>query len=216
MNSPLLNDAVLGSYALLWLLVLGLGVLMIAMLRHLGLLFEAVDPVFRFNRSGTVLKLGDPLPSIRLERPGDGPVDPRRLAESDLFLLVVQPDCEPCRRVVEEAHAALLSGHSTGWRVVLVVVGDHAAAAQVRERYHLGEEPLILADPARGSVKEWGVTSTPFALVVGSDGSVQRKFPSVVAEQVRVALAGAPAAQRGPQRFHVQATPVPSTAGEPD
>jgi hypothetical protein len=210
-NSSLLTTSVLISYALLWLLALGLAVVMIALLRQFGLLFDAVDPVLRFSRSGYGLKLGDVLPSVPLERLGAGVTDLRRLGDPDLFLLVVQPNCGPCEHLLQAVRTELLGGYADGWGVALVVLGDASAAAGIRDRYRPNRELTILADPTLGAVKEWGVTGTPFALAVDSFGRVQRKFSSVTANEVRDALCRPPARQRGPRLFRGETTPM---AGE--
>jgi cytosine/uracil/thiamine/allantoin permease len=63
------------AFTLLWVITLMLCVTTIATLRHLGLLFDALDPVLHFARSAWQLRLNESLPPIQVEDPSPGPVD---------------------------------------------------------------------------------------------------------------------------------------------
>lgn len=87
------NYIFLVSYVVLWIITLCLCILMIATLRHLGLLFEAVDPIFRFNQNTTLIEIGNDLPSSHLQNFEQDTVELQQFKGFFLMILVVQHDC---------------------------------------------------------------------------------------------------------------------------
>jgi len=81
------------SYGILWLVVALLCLFMLATLRPLGLLFEAVDPILRFNRHRLRVKIDDPPPGVPLGTTPEQPVELTVPAGSFGLVLVVQRNC---------------------------------------------------------------------------------------------------------------------------
>lgn len=199
MNESLGNTAFLVAFILQWVIILTLCVMMVATLRHLSLMFDALDPIMKFRTNASPLHLNEPLPEIPLEEPGRGSFELRRLSGSFLFILLAQPSCQPCHEILKGARDELVGRHAVGWKSLVIVPGDGTAASGLREEHRLYGDVLVLADKAGGTSQPWGwgITGTPFALVVDGTGRVQRKMPSVTVEQVREVLCASPKDQIG-------------------
>ncbi len=198
MNESALTSAFLVSYALLWIIALGLCVMMVAVLRHLGLLFEAVGPILRFGTNAAELRVGELVPHLSFEEPGHGVVALQRFLGSFLFILVIEPGCQPCENIVRGARAEIEQAGLVGWRLLLILRSDTAATSRWWDDHQLGDDVKVVADPSSGTARLWGVTATPFGLVVDPAGRIQRKLFPVTVEHLRGILKAPPAGQVGP------------------
>ncbi len=180
------------SYVLLWGLALALCVTQIAILRHLGTLFEVLDPVIRFSKNETQLRAGQSLPRIPLITPEGAGADLKRRKGSFLLVLVVQYPCVPCNNILDAVRNGLLDRHVEGWRPVLVTQGNSARAGELRRDYQLMAPLSVLADETRGAWRRWQVTTLPSALVINDKGRVERKLEAPTEHEIRSLLNSPP------------------------
>lgn len=187
------SAALIVSYLLLWVIVLCLSVTVIAILRHFGVLYEAVNPLLRFTTAST-LRLNEPLPALPLVAPRGDAIELRRFRNFALFILLVQLGCPACDDALEELREAIgTASVAPAWRIVVVVLGDMSAAAKLQDQMRLDSDVFILATPSRGARQTWSITSTPSALIVDAGGRVQRRILGVTSEQVYTILKAGPA-----------------------
>ncbi|MDE3075844.1 MAG: hypothetical protein KGJ86_10485 [Chloroflexota bacterium] len=200
MISPLTNNAFLASYAAVWVVLICLIVMTVASLRHLGLMYEALNPVVRFSTAASILKLGESLPRIQLTDLEGGPASLNSPVDGKFRLLVlVQPSCEPCHSILARLGSNAVTVND-GWVPTVVVVGTIDAARRLRSEHDLFATPFFL-DARLESPSVWGITGTPYALVLDSNGRVQRKVPSPQPDELLQILQAAPASQVGPRLF---------------
>ena len=180
------------SYIFLWIFVIILGILMVATLRHLGVMFEAVDPVLQFSRSGFRLRPDEPLPQVELADSSGSVVDIEPPKDSGLMLLLVDQGCTACT----EALAALSNGDTAYWRerwtTVVIVRSKPQDVSETIGSLDLHEEVAIVFDASGKASKTWGVATTPFAIVVDSARLVRRTYPVVSGIQIREILQNDP------------------------
>lgn len=179
------------ALALLCAVVVILVVLVLAVLRHLAYLYERLDPIFRFMPAPSPLRANDPLPSIALFEPGHGNVNVTEYPAAQLLLLV-HPGCAPCRELLIENRGDLVAAAEHGWRPVVVVFGGIPAAVQLRTDLGLGTDVLVLADETGRASRNWGINTTPAALVLGPGGRVIRILLSAKGAEIRRILGSPP------------------------
>jgi thiol-disulfide isomerase/thioredoxin len=165
------------SYVALWLLLLTIGVLVLLLYRHFGML--SLGTLEGVQRDG--LPVGSEAPPISgVTADGqDARWEPRR--GQPQLLLFAAPDCEPCATVLPhvERLAQAVDG-SLG--IAAIVPGPRDEVARFVQRYR---PPYpCLAEDGSGAFPRYRVRVTPFGFVVGSDGRVLAK--GLCGDQVRL------------------------------
>lgn len=157
----------------LWILLLGVGFLLLGTLRSLGLLkwrfeeLEATRPV-RKGREG--LPPGRKAPDFRLPATAGGEVSLSDFGGRRVLLVFTQSRCGPCHDIAPELNRL----HETGEQQVLVVNNgepDATAewAAEIRAAFP------IATQEDRSVSKEYQVLATPYAFVVDERGVIAAK-----------------------------------------
>src|SRR5215208_5388595 len=156
------------SYAALWLLLLTIGVLVLLLYRHFGVM--SLGTLEGVQRDG--LPIGSVAPPVSgVTAAGqDTAWQPQR--GQPQLLLFAAPDCEPCATVLPhvERLARAVDG-SLG--IAAVVPGPKEEVVRFVERYH---PPFpCLAEDGSGAFSRYRVRVTPFGFVVGTDGRILAK-----------------------------------------
>jgi thiol-disulfide isomerase/thioredoxin len=156
------------SYAALWSLLLALGVLVLLLYRHFGLM--AMGGVEGIRRDG--LALGEVAPAIRGSA-ADGHEENWEPGGAPSFVIFAAPECEPCADVLP--HVAQLANGANGapLRVLAVATGREESAQRMLEKFALPFD--CLAEGAGGAFAAYRVRVTPFAFVLGEDSRVLAK-----------------------------------------
>jgi len=156
------------SYGALWLLVLVMGVLLLLLYRHFGMM--SLGTLEGVQRDG--LPVGSEAPPIGgiTAAGNDEGWEPRR-GRSEL-LVFASPDCEPCKTVMPAVNRlATAAGDELG--VTAVVPGPRESVERLVAQY---DPPyLCFAEDGSGAFNRFRVRVTPFAFVVGADGRVLAK-----------------------------------------
>lgn len=156
------------SYGALWLLVLVLGVLLLLLYRHFGMM--SLGTLEGVQRDG--LPVGAEAPAISgITASGvDDGWDPGR-GQSELVIFA-SPDCEPCKTVLPAVNRlAAVAGDRLG--ITAVVPGPRESIQRLVDQY---EPPyLAFAEDGSGAFNRFRVRVTPFAFVIGADGRVLAK-----------------------------------------
>ncbi|HUY83067.1 MAG TPA: methylamine dehydrogenase accessory protein MauD [Steroidobacteraceae bacterium] len=156
------------SQIVLWIAVLGLGVLCLALARQIGVLHERIAPAGALALK-RALKVGDPAPQFALTGLDGGEV---RIggapAGRSQLLLFVSPDCPICASLLPAIRSA--QGAERKWLdVVLASDGDaERHRAFVRDK-GLGKFPYVLSE-ALG--RTFGVAKLPFAVLIDEAGKL--------------------------------------------
>ncbi len=180
-----MSEFFLFTYVLLWVVVLVSAVLLLATLRHMAQFVSASEPLLRFKNEQTRLVPGRGVPAISVSDPRTGQPATVPAPSTASLVLVVDPTCSPCHRLLTEFGPELSSGLTLGWRTTLVLVGRAHEALRLRETYKIDSNIEILADEGGHVRDEWGITSTPAGVTVGSDGRLLRVFAAVDVRALR-------------------------------
>jgi methylamine dehydrogenase accessory protein MauD len=163
-------DALTLSVILLWLAVLALGLMLWALSRQVGVLFERVAPMGALiTDAGPAV--GTPSPSFLLTGLMSEPVQiggPQQQAELVFFLA---PTCPVCKKLIPVLKA-LVKDEGRGLKVVLASDGaapDHLAF--VREQ-GLEAMPYVLSTELGMSYR---VSRLPYAVLLDAAGTVRAK-----------------------------------------
>ncbi len=165
------------SYAALWLLLLTMGVLVLLLYRHFGMM--SLGTLEGVQRDG--LPIGSVAPGISgVTAAGqDTGWEPTR--GQPQLILFAAPDCEPCATVLH--HVERLARAVNGdLGIAAVVPGPRDEVARFAERYRPSFP--CLAEDGSGAFTRYRVRVTPFGFVVGADGRVLAK--GLCGDQVRL------------------------------
>jgi methylamine dehydrogenase accessory protein MauD len=163
-------ESLVASQVLVWLVLIGMGVVMVAMIRQIGILHERIAPmgalvtdrgpeVGEIAPAMTVSGLrGEPV-KIAGERPG---------GRSQLVLFV-SPACPVCKKLLPIAKS-----FARGERLEIVLVGD-GDVDQQREmvRAHGLEDETYVNSPQVGMA--FHVGKLPYAVLIDADGVIRAK-----------------------------------------
>lgn len=167
-----MTQALLVSNVLLWLLVLGLGIVIVALVRQIGLLHERIAPVGALATAAGP-KVGDAAPVLPLI---DAAGNALRLGGPDeagraTLLFFLSPTCPVCEtllptlgRIVRESPAPL--------RLVYASDGDPAEHADFRRAHGLDDADYVLS---RDLGMHFQVARLPYAVLIDPLGVVRAK-----------------------------------------
>jgi thiol-disulfide isomerase/thioredoxin len=165
------------SYAALWLLLLTIGVLVLLLYRHFGMM--SLGTLEGVQRDG--LPVGSVAPPISgVTASGHDTAWAPKRGQPQL-LLFAAPDCEPCATVLP--HVERLARAVNGdLGIAAVVPGPRDEVARFVERYR---PPFAcLAEDGSGAFTRYRVRVTPFGFIIGADGRVLAK--GLCGDQVRL------------------------------
>lgn len=162
-------DALLISNVVLWLLVIGLAVTVLALTRQVGLLHERISPVGALSPAAKV-KVGDPAPELALLDLHGHPVQIGGASndESRTLLFFLSPTCPVCDTLLPTVERVART-EVPRVRVVLASDGlpdEHRAFIAEKRISHL---PYILSAPLGMT---YGVAKLPYAVLIDEQGIV--------------------------------------------
>jgi methylamine dehydrogenase accessory protein MauD len=156
------------SYVALWLLLLTVGVLVLLLYRHFGMM--SLGTLEGVQRDGLPIgEVAPPVSGVTAAGEESG-WEPRR--GQPQLLLFAAPDCEPCATVLPHVER-LARAVDGGLGIAAVVPGPRSEVARFVER-HQPSFPA-LAEDGSGAFARYRVRVTPFGFVVGEDGRVLAK-----------------------------------------
>lgn len=162
-------DALIVSNGVLWLLVIGLTLTVLALTRQIGLLHERISPVGALSPEAKI-KVGDKAPELALidiqDRPlqiGGASMDGRRT-----LLFFLSPTCPVCDTLLPTVERV---ARTEVPRVQVVLASDgeldeHRAFAAKKGVGHL---PYVISAPLGMS---YGVAKLPYAVLIDEQGIV--------------------------------------------
>lgn len=161
--------ALLISNVILWLLVIGLALTVLALTRQIGLLHERISPAGALSPQSNV-KVGDPAPELALIDLHDRPlqIGGASEGESRTLLFFLSPTCPVCETLLPTVERVART-EVPGVRVILASDGDaeeHRAFIAEQRISHL---PYVLSAPLGMS---YGVAKLPYAVLIDEHGLV--------------------------------------------
>jgi len=162
-------DALLISNGVLWLLVIGLALTVLALTRQVGLLHERISPVGALSPEAKI-KVGDLAPELALIDLHDHPVQIGGASkdESRTLLFFLSPTCPVCDTLLPTVERVART-EVPRVRVILASDGlpdEHRAFVAEKRISHL---PYILSAPLGMT---YGVAKLPYAVLIDANGIV--------------------------------------------
>lgn len=170
-----------------WLLLLVEGFVLLALARQIGVLHARIRPRGAFDTGREGPSIGARLVEVRALTDKGDDITIGAATERPVFHLFVSPVCALCRDVLTALNAF---HHSVNDRVDLRVLvrGESADVGRIRERHSIDRRiPIITAPHA---FERYGISTTPWMLVSGSDGRVMSRGIVNDLEQMEVVVEG--------------------------
>jgi methylamine dehydrogenase accessory protein MauD len=164
-----MNDLIMASYGLLWLIVLGLIAIVVALTRQIGVLHTRLAPAGALMTSAGP-KVGEAAPELLLDDLSGRSVKiggPRAHAQLMLF---VSPSCPICKTLIPAARSLAKSE-----RLDLLFASDGGEAETHREfvsKAGLADYPYLVSLDLG---LRFEVGKLPYAVLIGADGVLRSK-----------------------------------------
>ncbi len=162
-------DALVISNIVLWLLVIGLAVTVVALARQIGLLHERISPVGALAPRAKV-QVGDPAPELALIDIHNRPVQVGGPSEdqSRTLLFFLSPTCPVCDELLPTVQRVAKT-EVPRVRVVLASDGALKEHRQFVTDKRLAHLPYVLSQPLGIA---YGVGKLPYAVLIDERGIV--------------------------------------------
>ncbi len=170
-------EALIISNVILWIVVVVLALLVFALTRQVGILYERVAPAgaLQPNNGPKVGELSEAMEITAL----DGSREVIGGAAADglaSFVLFISPTCPVCKSLVPTAQS-LIKSESKRMRLVFASDGAETEADLQQHRHYVKslqiENYPYLISQALGMTYQ--VSKLPFALLIGADGTLKSK-----------------------------------------
>lgn len=165
-----MNEALIASNLLLWLAVLALLVVVIALSRQIGILYERVAPMGALTiDSGP--KVGELAPVFELTPLGGGRLELGAAGARSTLVFFLSPTCPVCKKLLPILKS-IQAAESRWLDIVLASDGEAPAHEGFRQRAQLSQFPYVLS-AALGM--QYRVSKLPHAVLVDEAGRVRAK-----------------------------------------
>lgn len=167
-----MNTALLVSNVVLWVLVAGLALTVLALARQIGILHERIAPAGALMVSGGP-KVGERAPVLDVTDIGgqDLSIGNTRDDEKSTLVFFLSPTCPVCKTLLPVLKSSSRSEHD--WlEVMLASDGDVADQQAFIDEYELGDFPYILSTNLGMTYQ---VGKLPFAVLIDHDGIIRAK-----------------------------------------
>lgn len=167
-----MNTALLISNITLWFLVVGLGVVVMALARQIGVLHERIAPAGALMvRSGP--KVGDASPVIAVNDMQGKPISlgSARDDKKSTLVFFLSPTCPVCKTLLPVLKSSDKSEND--WlEIILASDGDLAEQQGFIEKFALEQFTYVLSEPLGISFE---VSKLPFAVLLDAEGIIRSK-----------------------------------------
>ncbi|MFC2971728.1 methylamine dehydrogenase accessory protein MauD [Azotobacter bryophylli] len=156
--------------AVLSVLVLGLIIVVFALARQIGILFERITPIGAMvNDSGP--KIGETTPAFDLPSLTGGSVRIGAPSEKSSLIFFLSPTCPICKKLLPVLKS--ISSSEDRWlKVILASDGDEAKHRSFIESADLAQFPYLLSEQLGVTYR---VARLPFAVLIDGEGVVRAK-----------------------------------------
>ena len=165
-----MNEAMLVSNVFLWVVVLALVVVVLALTRQIGILYERVAPM------GALMldqgpKVGEAAPVFNLDSLGGGKVQLGGNAGRSQLLFWLSPTCPVCKKLLPILKS--IQGAEKAWLdVALASDGELPEHAEFYRKADLAGFPYVLSHDLGMTYR---ISKLPYAVLIGEDGRIRGK-----------------------------------------
>jgi methylamine dehydrogenase accessory protein MauD len=159
------------ALVLLWAVVIALGIVVIALSRQIGILFERVAPMGALMTDAGP-KIGEASPTFALQAVVSGkPVSIGAKTGRSLLIFFLSPTCPVCKKLLPVLKSAQKA--ESGWLdIVLASDGDRPAHEAFIESHKLAGFPYVLSSDLGMAYR---VSRLPYGVVLDGEGTVRAK-----------------------------------------
>lgn len=172
----------IASYAVLWVLVVVMAVLLLLVYRHFGLI--AVSTGEGHDRDG--LPLGRAAPSISGVNRDNTRLEWTPSRGRHTLLVFALPGCEPCEQIAAYLGPLGRKTQQLPFDLVVAATGRGDAVQALEQSVGAGVE--CIGDDGSGAMRNYEVKVTPFAFVLDIDGKIVAKGNCSTAARLRQLL----------------------------
>ena len=170
-----MNEALLISNALLWVLFLSVLAFCIILTRKIGILHDRDAAPMDSPTMDDGPKVGDKAPALLIPSLTGIPIQLGapygQASEMATLLVFVSPTCSVCKKLIPQVKR--LAERKRDWlRVVFASDGERLAHLEFIRRAGLKKFPYILSDELSMA---YGVSKHPYAVLIGENGTLQAK-----------------------------------------
>lgn len=162
-----MTEALLVSNAILWVLLVALGLVVVALTRQIGLLHERIAPVGALATSAG-LDVGDEVPELSLQTLDGAAL---QLAEQRTLLFFLSPTCPVCETILPTLKR-IAREEASDLRVILASDGDPEEHARFAREKQLDRSAYVLSQELG---MRFEVAKLPYAVLIDAAGRVAAK-----------------------------------------
>lgn len=165
-----MNEALLVSNIFLWIVVLALVVVVLALARQIGILYERVAPMGALMMDQGP-KVGEVAPVFHLDSLGGGTVQIGGNAGRSQLVFWLSPTCPVCKKLLPILRS--IQGAERSWLdVALASDGDLPEHAEFYRKADLKGFPYALSHELGMTFR---IAKLPYAVLIGEDGRIRGK-----------------------------------------
>lgn len=165
-----MNDALLVSNIFLWIVVLALVVVVLALARQIGILYERVAPMGALMMDQGP-KVGEAAPLFELDSIGGGKVRIGGNTGRSQLIFWLSPTCPVCKKLLPILKS--IQGAEKSWLdVALASDGDLPEHAEFYRKAELKDFPYALSHDLGMTYR---ISKLPYAVLIGEDGNIRGK-----------------------------------------
>lgn len=165
-----MNEALIVSNIALWVVALVLVVVVLALARQIGILYERVAPMGALMMDQGP-KVGEAAPTFALESLGGGSVTLGGASGRSQLLFFLSPTCPVCKKLLPILKS--IKSAEKGWLdVALASDGERPQHAEFYRKADLAAFPYVLSSDLGMTYR---VSKLPYAVLIGEDGKIRAK-----------------------------------------
>ena len=165
-----MNEALIVSNMLLWLAVLALLVVVIALSRQIGILYERIAPMGALMMDSGP-KVGEAAPVFQLPSLAGGTVTLGGAGSANTLVFFLSPTCPVCKKLLPILKS-LKRAEGNRLTLVLASDGEQPEHEAFRRRAELGAYPYVLSAELG---MRYHVSKLPYAVLIDASGRVRAK-----------------------------------------
>ena len=176
-------DPLVLSLAVLWIVVLALGVCVLALSRQIGILYERVAPMGALMMDNGP-KVGELAPPVAVTTWEGRALTIGAPAAKSTLLFFVSPTCPVCKKLLPIVRS--MQGRESRWLdVVLASDGDRTEHVEFHDKQQLSDFPYVLSQPLGMAFR---ISKLPYCVLIDANGIVRAKGLVNSREQVESLL----------------------------
>ncbi|MBS1158603.1 MAG: mauD [Proteobacteria bacterium] len=176
-------DPIVLSLAILWAVVIALGVCVLALSRQIGILYERVAPMGALMMD-TGPKVGELAPPVEVTTWEGRSLTIGRSAEKSKLVFFLSPTCPVCKKLLPIIRS--VQARESRWLdVVLASDGDRTEHVDFYAKHQLADFPYVLSQPLGMAYK---ISKLPYCVLLDAKGFVRAKGLVNSREQVESLL----------------------------